>query len=221
MNKILVVSQPRSGSTWVYNSLCSYIAPEQLRSPWTWDEPFSDSLQDTQLNFDNTVTQPAWVFKTLVQHHNIHNQHMLNKIYRQSDCVVKLMRHPSALTISLLAAWHSNLFGDYTHHKPLQFEYKQIKSAVQHVVSYNEILTAMPADKTVYYEQLVSPQQTFNIITGSKTDTVMQDQASHSRHNTIKFIDFEYTWETIQELLTTYISNQEQYPIQPDVSRYK
>ncbi len=223
MKKILIVSQPRSGSTWVYDSLCQYITKLQLQSqsahyPIVWDEPFSDSVQNWQQNFETIINSDCWVVKTLVHHHSIQNQQHVLRLMREADCVVKLLRHPTAITISKIAAEVSNLYGNYTYHDNLVVNEKQIINNVSKTQTYYDRLIATPADCTLYYEDLKSPRHIYSIVTGQDKSTVAhrQNTDTHSKQNHIYLEDAHWVNRYINKTQQTFVD----YPRPFDITRY-
>ena len=223
MKKILIVSQPRSGSTWVYDSLCQYINPTQTQSHsdnqrTIWDEPFSDSVQDWKQNFNAIVNSDAWVIKTLVQHHKLHNQQQVLQLMREADCVVKLLRHPKSITISKIAAEASNLYGDYTYHDNLVVNEKQIIDGVAKTDKYYNRLVAQPADCAIYYEDLKSPRHIYSLITN--TDKVelhhKNNSDTHSKQNHIYLDDAHW----VNRYMDKISNNWDLYPRTFDITRY-
>ena len=235
--KILILGTARSGSNWVYDSLVKYAAPHQDDSesdyfyvdtqrkiPTRWNEPFSDSVGNCNQNWQACMKADSWVIKSLAHHHTIHYDSMTMQAIRSSDYTVKLMRHPKSIVISTIAAEVSNLWGGYSSHTDLKISQKQISNAVQGMLKETKMLHTLPCDRTVYYEDLSSPQHIYNSIvrTDQTASTQVENSKEFAKPNQILLHDPEWVDLTIdQEIQSLNSAHISSYPRQFDINRYK
>jgi len=177
--KILIITAARSGSTYLYEVLAGYMAPNQ--KTWTrqhtdrmrFDEPIKDDLsaERNTNNVNDCLTQREWVIKQLVEDITPETEHLLLKMIRQSDLVVKLWRNPAERTISRLVANQDNEWGPKDiNTDQIQVEYETVKREVRDTIDSYTRLQAQPADINLDYSQLGYPRQIASLVTGIPTN---------------------------------------------------
>ncbi len=173
--KILIITSNRSGSTFLYEVLAGYIAPDQRA--WTrkhtdrmrFDEPFKESLSKLRNtnNVNACLTQSRWVIKILVDDINPDTSPLLLKLIRESDLIVKLWRNPAERTISRLIAKQDNNYGPKgVDTESINIDYELVKRQVHDTINSVSRLESQPSDIEVDYSDLKYPRQIVSDILG-------------------------------------------------------
>jgi len=173
--KILIITSNRSGSTFLYEVLAGYIAPDQRA--WSrkhtdrtrFDEPFKESLSKLRNtnNVNDCLTKPRWVIKILVDDINPDTSPLLLKLIRESDFIVKLWRNPAERTISRLVARQDNNYGPKgVDTESIDISYETVKKQVKDTINSMTRLESQPCDIEVDYSDLEYPRQIVSMILG-------------------------------------------------------
>lgn len=168
IRKVLVISIPRSGSTFVHESLSHYILRDYKgnRAPLIdmWDEPFyyvnkneKNSIEKIHTDIHNILQRDTWSVKHLIGQETLISKNLLTKLYRASDKVVILRRNHIDQILSLAVANKINRF-DHTD-ITIELTEEEIKAACLMVASDRHRLDQCFSDKIVNYENLQYPRK--------------------------------------------------------------
>ena len=169
IKKVLIISLPRSGSTFVYESLATYMLKNDSKSHrWFMkndltnllDEPFTTELRDREMflnRLERISNLDSWVVKHLVDQTCHMNTDILSRLHRESDRVVILKRNHIDQILSLAVAEKLNSFG--YKNPTLELTRSEIKQACWDVSLNRFKLNQCFGDKVINYENLHYPRQ--------------------------------------------------------------
>jgi len=200
--KILIISSNRSGSTFLYETLAGYIAPEQ--SAWNHTAPdrlrFDECIKDThseewdlQWNKDNVkacLKKTNWVIKLLVEDITEETTDLYLKLIRQCDIMVKLYRNGAERTISRLVAVGDNNYGPKgVDTDSVDINYELVKAQVHQTIETQTRLEVQPADIEVNYDELQYPRQIISLIMGLPQDKFVAMDERYSKNRMVFAVD--------------------------------
>jgi hypothetical protein len=181
--KILIVSSPRTGSTYLVNVLARFYQKQILKAhnsnlrfedilDHLLDEPFGDDYTwfEQKATFDQLMKMDAWVVKVHTTHCNERTHKWITKLIKQSDIVVKLVRRGFKSTVySHCIATARNNFGENRNFQ-IELDRDTVFSCTKTVIHDNSIIEFYPYDILVEYESLGYPAEIIKQITGLDVD---------------------------------------------------
>lgn len=188
--KIVILSNARSGSTWLYNTLMNYLAPQQAGEPdgRVYDEVFAKkrNLQHIHSDIEHMLQQPNWVIKVLVEDIHPQAQQQFTDCIRHSDRVVKLVRDPAQITFSRIISKHDQQWGEKSYRLldiPTVSE-DQLRSNVMETIVSCRTLQQFPCDTQIDYADMQFPRQILSMATGWSIERIipMRDQHHSKNH---------------------------------------
>lgn len=182
---------PRSGSTYVFQSLRHYILKKSSYKSMSdtvhWDEPFhhidANLDQETRAkNIDNILSKDHWVVKHLIDQRLPQSEILLSKLFKASDKVVVLKRNYIDQILSLATAQKLQNF----HHNSITIEFTEleIKTACLEVAENRFILERCFADQIINYENLQYPRKVISEVLEIDIDAIKPFDVANKKNYT-------------------------------------
>jgi len=182
---------PRSGSTYVFQSLRHYIlnksSYKSLNDTVYWDEPFHyrDASLDQETrakNIDNILSKDHWVVKHLIDQRLPQSQMLLSKLFKASDKVVILKRNYIDQILSLATA---RQLQNFRHNdNTVEFTELEIETACLEVAENRFLLTGCFYDQIIDYENLQYPRKVVSEVLGIDIDTIKPFDVANKKNYT-------------------------------------
>lgn len=182
IKKVLIISMPRSGSTYVWESLATYMLKRDSKSH-RWfrennldnllDEPFTTESRDREMFLrrgDRISNLDSWVVKHLVDQTCHMNADIMSRLHRESDRVVILKRNYIDQILSLAVAEKERNFGYKS--TTLELTYSEIKHACWDVSLNKFKIEQYFGDKVINYENLHYPRQVVSEVLDIDINTI-------------------------------------------------
>lgn len=213
--KVIIITQGRSGGTLLYRTLARYVAPHQLdEGLWKsdyFDEPFGkmddkyvtdEYLQLEQQRYEYITSNESWVVKLHADNVKNYNCSMHSNLYRQSDCVVKLIRKDiRQRIISLCVAEMTQEWIHYTEQQVVVPKQLLIQEYYNAHTERDQLLSTI-CDVVVYYEDIIQsyPREIANNILDMSFEDLTPTQFELKKRSSTTVVNLKQVHEWMDEL---------------------